>query len=519
MDQEPCITSVEVAAVPRAPRLDVAKKTQLLFSPEAPEQHAGARERWLPERGMPTLATLQRRDTARRCPHCGRQFSGDEPLCPFDGSRLIAEPAYNPGADPLIGCTLEQRYKVEEVIAEGGMGTVYRVRHTKLNSAFAMKVLRRDLAEDDTIADRLIEEARATAAIGHPNIVAAADFGEIDSEILPALGKLKLPFFVMEHLDGYTLAELIADAGALEPARVVNIVSQTASALAAAHRAGIIHRDLKPDNIRLVRDEAGNELAKVVDFGVAKVIGASKKTQPGIVFGTPHYMSPEQGQGDPLDHRTDIYSLGVIIYECLSGEVPFVGDTFVGVITKHIHTAPPPLAKALREQQLGSVMARCLEKRPSRRFDAMTDIVSALQDPAMGAGASERSRWASQVPGEGRSPWVWLAGALGVVVMVIALSVGVISGTPTAPSTDVPEAVSANRAQAAQSTSSTRAPRPIPSRHPVSSRPVSSNTTAPVAPAVPLPTSPSAPTSRRKDAPPPSKPKPKPAGDVVDPWG
>ena len=472
----------------------VAKKTKLLFSGAPDELRAD--DGTTLDRGAPTKLMLRRRELARRCGTCDRVFSGDEVLCPFDGAALLAEPGYTASDDPLIGVTLDERYRVEEVIAEGGMGTVYRVRHTKLGSAFAMKVLRRDLADDPNIADRLIEEARATAAIGHPNIVAAADFGEIDSTVLPELGKLKLPFFVMEHLSGYTLAELIDEVGSLSPPRIANIVSQVASALTAAHRAGIVHRDLKPDNIRLVRDDEGNELAKVVDFGVAKVIGASKKTQQGIVFGTPHYMSPEQGRGDAIDQRTDIYALGVIIYECLTGEVPFIGDTFVGIITQHLQTPPPELARGLRKTRLATVMHRCLQKEPKERYATMAEIVTELAEGVA----------VPRIPGESpSSPWMW-AVAVGCVVVTIGVALRYLPTPPAPPvrddgSASTPAAVTAPPVTGLTSASaSASSPKPPPT--------APLGTTAPISPT--------------QSPPPPqgtSPVEPKPAGDVVDPWG
>lgn len=489
------------------------KKTQLLFSNEGGDADVSDQAASCLDEGKPTSWMLERRETARRCGTCGGVFSGVERFCPFDGEPLIAAPTYDPQADPLIGKTVGERYRVEEVIAEGGMGTVYRVRHTLLHSAFAMKVLRRDIATDPTIAGRLIHEARATASIGHPNIVAAADFGEIDASVLPGLGKLKLPYFVMEHLAGYTLAELLAEVGALTPRRTAHIVEQLASALAAAHRGGIIHRDLKPDNIRLVRDESGGEIAKVVDFGVAKVIGASRQTRNGIVFGTPHYMSPEQGRGEPIDERTDIYALGVIIYECLTGEVPFVGDSVVGIITQHIHAVPPSLARSLEKAPIARVMRRCLEKYPEERYESMTELGHELEGaPRRRSRISTHGGSVMRIAGERRRAiWPWLAAAfVGLGGAAIALSESSVETVPSAAggavSSSAPRVVGA---------------RPEASRSGALATPSSASvpaTSATVSSALPRPSSePKPPNVDRPGARP--TPTHSPRGDVVDPWG
>ncbi len=340
--------------------------------------------------GRPRLVRAPPRQPARRCPKCESHYSGDALFCPFDGEPLATAPDWDPGSDPLLGCRLTGRFEVESVIAEGGMGTVYRVRHMTLDSVFAMKVLRRDLARDEVVAARLVDEARATAAIGHPNIVAVTDFGEINSAILPDLGPLKLPYFIMELIGGDSLLGLIRKQGPLSLSRTANLMLQVASALEAAHNAGVIHRDLKPENIRVSMD-GSTEVAKVLDFGVAKVIGSSRKTQKGMVFGTPHYMSPEQGQGHVVDQRTDIYALGVIIYECLTGKVPFAADTFMGVVTKHMFARPEPLSVARPEvgdSPLEPVMMRCLEKEPQARYQSMAELKVDLEGSSQGTHAA-----------------------------------------------------------------------------------------------------------------------------------
>jgi hypothetical protein len=337
----------------------------------------------------------------RCCPCCGSQFSsGDVQFCPFDGHGVLEAQDWDPTADPLVGKTASSRYQIEGVIAEGSMGMVYRVRHTKLDTAFAMKVLRRDIAREPQVAARLVDEARATAAIGHPGIVAVTDFGEIGSDVLPELGELQLPYFVMELLPGRSLGEVLRADGPLAAGRIARIMVQCAAALAAAHDAGIIHRDLKPGNIRILPGERDAETAKVLDFGVAKIIGRSQKTQAGVVYGTPHYMSPEQGRGHPVDPRTDIYALGIIMYECLTGKVPFEADTYMGVVTQHLFTRPePPTGPGADPDAvaLEPIVMRCLAKEPADRYPSMQALIAELEQaleggPAAVGASGRRSR-------------------------------------------------------------------------------------------------------------------------------
>ncbi len=323
-----------------------------------------------------------------QCPECGERFSRGSRFCAFDGTRLV-EAAEEAASDPLVGQTLGGKYTVLRPIGEGGMGTVYEVRHNALDRKFALKILRPEISQNGEHIQRFLQEAKAAAAIGHPNIVSVSDFGEHEVR-----GRA-VPFIVMELLRGTSLAVLLRTEKVLSPRRTAKIIADCAEALAAAHDAGVIHRDLKPDNIFLSGD--GQEAVKVLDFGVAKMQGTAKRlTKMGMVFGTPHYMSPEQARGQTIDHRADIYALGVILYECLSGHVPFEADTSMGVLTKQIFANPEPIERVAPDPRglgaLGSIVMRCLAKEPDERYGSMAELAEAvrlvLRDPAGAAADS-----------------------------------------------------------------------------------------------------------------------------------
>ncbi|MDB5212690.1 MAG: serine/threonine protein kinase [Myxococcaceae bacterium] len=312
----------------------------------------------------------------KRCPECGTGFGREAAFCPFDGIALQTG-TWDPTRDPLTDTVIDNRYEVMAPLGEGGMGTVYKVRHTTLDRLFAMKVLRRDLASDAMLAARFLQEARATAAIRHSSVVAINDFGELDDGA---------PYFVMELLVGETLATRMRARGILPPREAATIASKLADALGAAHAANVVHRDLKPENVFLVGVSAGKSAAdevRVVDFGAAKIMGGSKLTRPGVVFGTPYYMSPEQASGQPVDARADIYSLGVLLYEMITGALPFEADTYMGVLTKHMFAAPvKPSERTPTGVQLGdleTVVLRALEKDPAARFATMAELSAAVQ--------------------------------------------------------------------------------------------------------------------------------------------
>ena len=307
----------------------------------------------------------------RKCPQCGADYEDAMAFCPADGTRTEAQASVAP-ADPLIGSVMDGRYRIEQRIGDGGMGVVYRATHVVLKKPFALKVMRADRSTDPNIVQRFMREARAASGIGHPNIVNINDFGTSEDGSA---------YLAMEFLDGVTLAEAM-QSGPIPFARALDIFIQIAGALEAAHEQGIVHRDLKPENIMVVRAGKQNELVKVLDFGIAKVKNAAAKiTQTGLVFGTPHYMSPEQAAGQPVDHRSDIYSLGVIMYQVLAGELPFAAESLMALMTKHMFEPAPSLRESGHAvpSALDAIVARCLQKKPELRHASMRELESDLR--------------------------------------------------------------------------------------------------------------------------------------------
>jgi serine/threonine protein kinase len=324
------------------------------------------------------------------CRKCGAKYPDHEEICSVDGhllhplpdflanrqSRPPASSKESRDSDPFIGKNIE-KYKVIRKIGEGGMGVVYEAEHIHIQKKVALKILREDYTRKQDVVERFKQEARSASIIGHPNIIDVTDFGYTHN------GRV---FFVMEYLDGEDLATILENERTISFRRAVKIARQVCNALTAAHDKGIIHRDMKPENIFLQKAGTKDEKVKILDFGIAKMSildqEGRKLTKTGIVFGTPEYMSPEQAAGKPVDRRIDIYSLGIILFEMLTGKVPFTGDTFMAILSKHIFEKVPSLKESARNLAipltLESVIYKCLDKEPDRRFQSADELRDAL---------------------------------------------------------------------------------------------------------------------------------------------
>jgi hypothetical protein len=315
----------------------------------------------------------------KTCPVCSKEYPDNVKFCPVDGSTLRAK---NPTAD-LVGQVVADRYHIIKKLGEGGMGAVYLGEHVKMGRKSAIKVMNPSMANDPDAISRFNREASNASRISHPNVCQIYDFGETPEGII---------YLAMEFIEGAALTDIIDREGALPPARAVRILKQSADALAAAHDLGIVHRDLKPDNIMIVQGRDGADIAKVVDFGIAKAVAGDeagqKVTKTGLVVGTPEYMSPEQLSGDKLDGRSDIYSLGLVFYRMLTGVLPFQADSAQETMIKRLTDDPMPLDSARPDiafpPKLQAVLDKALARSPSTRYASANDLGRDAEDAVAG---------------------------------------------------------------------------------------------------------------------------------------
>jgi eukaryotic-like serine/threonine-protein kinase len=314
------------------------------------------------------------------CPRCSESFADDAGFCPFDGSALPRN------ADPLIGRTLAARYRLVRPLGSGGMALVYLARHVMIDRLSAIKVLRRDLAMSASHRERFLREARAVNRINHPNIVEITDLGESDG----------LVFLVMEYVEGESLLAALRR-GRFPWPRAARVAAQIAAALARAHELGIIHRDLKPENVLLTR-RGGDDFVKLTDFGIAKILDAPALTFSEQRFGTPGYIAPEYAEGAVADPRADLYALGIVLYEMLTGVMPFDGRG-VALLLAPLREAPVKLSARVEgipaevEDLVLRLIARQPDDRPRDAFavvDALGDLLRRMPSPAHSARSPER---------------------------------------------------------------------------------------------------------------------------------
>jgi serine/threonine-protein kinase len=281
--------------------------------------------------------------------------------------------------DPRIGQVIAG-YRIEERVGRGGMGVVYRAEHLNLRRRAAIKIIAPDLAESEGFRERFTREARIAAALQHPNIVTVYDAGEVDGIL----------YLAMQYIEGQDLAAVLRKEGRLRPYRAIDVIRQVASALDAAHAQGLIHRDVKPANVLIE-----GRTAFLTDFGLTKRTDGThtELTRAGDVVGTIHYVAPEQIEGGQVSARSDVYSLGCLLYHTLTGQVPYSRDTDVAVIYAHLSEPPPKLTAVRPELAAGldSVIAKALDKSPDRRFPTCSDLVNAARGVIDAAGPLDTS--------------------------------------------------------------------------------------------------------------------------------
>ncbi len=341
-------------------------------------------------------------------------------------------------AGGLVGQVLEGSYRIEQLLGEGGMGSVYVATQLRLDKTVAVKVMARDLASNEEALERFRREAKITSALGHPNIVQVFDFSTAPT------GE---PFLVMELLEGEDLEQRLHRVSRLSPKETLSVIKQVGSALAATHAKGIVHRDLKPGNIYLLEVAGAHDFVKVLDFGISKVRNASSKlTRTSSVMGTPNYMSPEQAEGrtDDVDERTDQWALACITWECLTGACPFEGDSVPSTLFQIVHRPPPALLPQVGElpAQVEQVLLHALSKDKNQRFASVDEFTEAL-DAAMVNATTSRvlgrsttegregkkttfSQRAGMVKSEEAQPstskrWIWTVAVASVLLLVGAL--------------------------------------------------------------------------------------------------
>jgi len=308
------------------------------------------------------------------------------------------------------------RYRLATKIATGGMGEVWQATDTVLERQVAVKVLKDEYASDGTFRERFQAEARHAAALHHPNVASVFDFGETSDE-----GDGSRPFLVMELVPGEPLSSLLRPGEPMPPEQAAALVAEAADALAAAHTLGIVHRDVKPSNL-LVTPEGR---VKITDFGIARAAGNVALTQTGQIVGTPHYISPEQAEGHSATPASDIYALGVVLYECLSGRRPFEGDSPMGTAIAHLLQPAPDLPPEVPER-LRRVVATAMAKDPSDRYASAADLAAALR--GQGAATPEPTRLLTAPPAPARRreipgwlPWAGAGAGILAVILVVAL--------------------------------------------------------------------------------------------------
>ncbi|HJT28979.1 MAG TPA: SUMF1/EgtB/PvdO family nonheme iron enzyme [Pyrinomonadaceae bacterium] len=319
----------------------------------------------------------------RECPHCFCCFDDTVSLCPNDRCSTFHS---LPGS-----VALEGKYVLESRLGEGGMGIVYKAHHKFLKTTRAVKTIKLDLIGNDTsFVKRFHQEAMAAAAIGHPNIISVLDYGLLEE---------KIPYIVMEFVEGVSLEAMITNKGRFTPSEALEYMQVITSALGAAHKHGIVHRDLKPLNIMIESGGSVREQIRILDFGLAKIkssdlFGSFVAAKTVGIVGSPAYMAPEQWSGEETDRRCDVYSLGIILHEMLTGDVPFKGSNIPSIMKKHLMAPPPPLAtpESGISAEVEKVVHRALEKQPETRTASVEDFIAELEQAVLHPAPATKAR-------------------------------------------------------------------------------------------------------------------------------
>ena len=351
--------------------------------------------RYAPESSALVAAAPSRMATppTKTCPLCDLRYDAAAVFCQKDGARLDADAS----VDPFLGKIILGQFRIEEAVGAGGMGTVYRAHQTNLSRDVAVKILHPELTKNADAVRRFHREAKVATSLEHPNLVRVFLFGE-----LPEKGGL---YLVMEYLHGRSLMEVMRKNGPLPIERALHMSNQLCSAIGAAHAKGIVHRDVKPDNIIITTRHGDSDFVKVLDFGIARLLWdeQSQLTQSGTIFGTARYISPEGAAGEFTDARSDVYSIGVLLYQMLSGVTPFESSSPMSMLMKHINDPAPDLrtmgAGASVPQPVVDVIMRSLAKNPDARYSTAHELGDALANAAIEAGVVLPGR-SSLLPGD-----------------------------------------------------------------------------------------------------------------------